>query len=232
MKLTNGLTAVLLFASNMGFSQALSGESILEKMHARYYQAPCRSYSFSQKNKHYRNDTVIKESVWHEAIEFPDKFRINFGDTSKGNFVIFRNDSAINYRSKKFLKAKPDSNILLLLLGGMYYRSYSEALQRLKAAGFKTELLSEQSYKGNKVYVIGALQNDTISNQIWVDKKNLRVLRIIISQGNTETIDMRFEAHQDWCKGYMETKVSFRRNGKLEQEEEYYGIKKTDVFPR
>jgi len=44
-------------------------------------------------------------------------------------------------------------------------------------------------------------------------------------------MDMRFEAHQYWCKGYMETKVSFRRNGKLEQVEEYFDIRVADKFP-
>jgi hypothetical protein len=50
-----------------------------EKSSGTFFQAPCKIYSFSQKNTHYRNDSIIKTSVWQEAIEFPDKFRIWFG---------------------------------------------------------------------------------------------------------------------------------------------------------
>ncbi len=44
-------------------------------------------------------------------------------------------------------------------------------------------------------------------------------------------MDLRFEAHQRSCKGFTESKVSFRRNGKLEQLEEYYDIKESGAFP-
>jgi hypothetical protein len=73
---------------------------------------------------------------------------------------------------------------------------------------------------------------DLSSNQIWVDKKTLLVMRIIEKMNEQETMDMRFEEHKQSCKGYMETKVSFRRNGVLEQVEEYYDIKETSSFQR
>ncbi len=49
--------------------------------------------------------------------------------------------------------------------------------------------------------------------------------------GDEEMMDMRFETHQKHCKGFVETKVSFRRNGRLEQVEEYYDIKEATGFP-
>ena len=67
---------------------------------------------------------------------------------------------------------------------------------------------------------------DSLSNRIWVDKKELRVVRIVERMNSGEMMDLRFEAFRPWCKGYVETLVSFRRNGKLEQEEEYYNLKK------
>jgi hypothetical protein len=86
-------------------------------------------------------------------------------------------------------------------------------------------------WNGTEVYVVGAKKDDVQSNQLWIDKKTLRVLRIIEKMNEQETMDMRFEAHQDWCKGYLETRVSFRRNGVLEQVEEYYDLKPTAAFP-
>lgn len=225
------LLLVFFFFCSETKAQNMNGETLLTQMHAKYAKGPCKMYTFSQKNSHYRNDSLIKNSEWHEAIEFPDKFRINFGDKANGNYVLFRNDSAINYRKGKFLKARSDSNTLLLLLGGMYYRELKDVILRLKAGGFKTEISSEQSFQDKTVWVIGADRGDLNSNQIWIDKKTLNVLRIIESMGGAETIDMHFEAHQPWCKGFVETKVSFSRNGKLEQVEEYYNIKVVDKFP-
>jgi len=212
-------------------AQTTDGETFIRNLHHVFYQAPCKIYSFSQKNTHHRNDSVIRNSVWHEAIEFPDKFRIWFEDIEKGNSVFFRNDSAVNYKAGKFLKARADSNSLLLILGGMYYRPFEEALIRLKRAAYKTDVLSEQTWNSKEVMVVGATQGDLLSNQIWFDKTTWKVLRIIEKINETETMDMRFESYQDWCKGHVETKVAFYRNGKLEQVEEYYDLKVLDKLP-
>ncbi len=208
-----------------------TGADVLRWMHKAFYQGPCRRYTFSQKNTHYKNDSVTGTSVWHEAIEFPDKFRIRFGDPAEGNFVLFRNDSAFNYKAGKRVKQRADQNTLLLLLGGMYYRSLEDVLARLKAKDYKLDSYSEQTWMDAPVYVIGAQKNQLTDNQVWVDKKTLRVVRIIEKLNELDVMDMRFESHRKWCKGYVETKVSFRRNGKLEQVEEYYNISEVPVSP-
>jgi hypothetical protein len=220
------LAFIFLFSSLMGFQiRAQKGSDILKKMHTTFYKGPCKSYTFSQKNTHYKNDTVSGHSVWHEVIEFPDKFRIDFGEKADSNYVVFKNDSVYNFKKNALAKMRADSNTLLLILGGMYYRNFEDVVNRLKAAEYKLETLSLQQWNSEVVYVIGALEGDLQSNQIWVNKKTLQVERILEKINATDIMDMRFEAHQSWCKGFVETKVSFRRNGKLEQVEEYYDLK-------
>jgi hypothetical protein len=205
-------------------------EDLIRKMHEMYYQAPCRSYIFSQKNTHYRNDSVSGHSVWNEAISFPDKFLISFGEPKEGNCVVFRNDSMYRFKKGAVVKTRRDTSVLLLLLGGMYYRDLPDVMERIQKAGFSLGKMSENSWQGEKVYVVGALAGDSTSNQVWISKNTLRVLRIIEKNGK-EQMDMRFESHQSWCRGSVETKVSFRRNNVLEQTEEYYDIKEHDGFP-
>lgn len=213
------------------FKQYNSGTALLTAMHVKYKGGPCKSYTFSQKNTHYKGDTISGRSLWHEAVDFPDKFRIRFGEKSAGNYVVFKNDSVYHYKAGKLVKQGPDENTLLLLLGGMYYRTCDDALQRVEKAGYNMNILSSAYWKNKPAYVMGAKTGDTLSNQIWVDELTLRVVRIIEKINEKDVMDMRFESHQDWCKGYVETKVSFRRNGVLEQEEEYYDIKEVKGFP-
>jgi hypothetical protein len=211
-------------------SSIKTGTDVLQKMYSKYKHASCKSYTFSQKNKHYKNDSLTGASEWYEAIEFPDKFRIDFGDKSKGNFVIFKNDSLFRYSTFELKKAIPDTNNLLLLIGGMYYRELNDVLLRLQKASYQTQIVSKQKFKKQKVYVIGALKGDTLSNQIWVSKKNYRVVRIIERMDATHTMDMTFDAFTKHCHGYVETAVTFKNNGKIEQVEVYYDIKTVEVF--
>ena len=208
-----------------------TGNDVLNYMHQKYKSGPCRSYTFSQKNKHYRNDSLVANSEWHESIEFPDKFRIDFGDKANGNFVIFKNDRLYRYRKSVLLSTSYNVNTLLLLLGGMYYRELSDVLQRLQKSNYNTDVLSSQKWNKQPVYVIGAIQGDTLSNQIWVEKKTLKVVRIIEKTEKGHMMDMTFDAHQEHCNGYIETNVTFRDNGKMEQVEAYYDIKAVDSFP-
>jgi len=223
--------SLIVFLTSGYYSQSQSGEEYLKVLHEKFYLAPCKIYSFSQKNTHYRNDSAIRTSVWHEAIEFPDKFRIHFGEPSKGNYVLFRNDSVYNYKQDKLFKTRADSNTLLLILGGMFYRKFEDVLLRIKNAGYLTTVLSKQQWNKKETIVIGANEGDIISNQIWFDANTLKVLRIIEKLNATETMDIRFESYQNWCQGHVETKVAFYRNGKLEQVEEYYDLKILDKFP-
>jgi hypothetical protein len=230
MKLIFSISAAFLSATFFA-QDPRSGTELLKLMHAKFYQGPCRSYTFSQKNTHYRNDSITKTSVWHEAVEFPDKFRIDFGKKEDKNYVVFRNDSTFSYKDGKLINQKTDTNSLLLLLGGMYYRNIEDVLHRMKRAGYDLNILSLQKWNNENMFVIGAKETNLTSNQVWINKKDLRVVRIIEKIKETETMDMRFESHQPWCKGFVETKVSFRRNGKLEQVEEYYDIKESAHFP-
>lgn len=207
-----------------------TGKDVIRFMHQKYKEAPCKAYTFSQKNTHYRNDSIIGNSEWHEYIEFPDKFRIDFGEKTEGNFVVFKNDSSYRYKNNTLKKVNYNTNTLLLLLGGMYYRDLQDVITRLQNENYNTQLVSTQKWKKQQVYVVGAIKGDTTSNQIWISKKNWRIVRIIEKMDAESYMDMTFDAYQKNCNGYVETKVTFKRNGKIEQMEEYYNIKPIDIF--
>ncbi len=208
-----------------------TGQDVLSYLHQTYRNGPCKAYTFSQKNTHYRNDSVVGTSEWHEAIEFPDKFRIDFGDKASGNYVIFKNDSSYRYKNFELRGKKYDANVLLLLLGGMYYRELPDVMTRLQKEGYNTSVLSKQKWRKQNVYVIGAEAGDMQTNQIWVSKKKWRVVRIIRRMEGNDVMDMTFDSHQDHCNGYVETKVTFKKNGKTEQVEEYDNIQRLEKFP-
>lgn len=203
-----------------------SGEKLLKTMHQRYYQAPCACYTFSQKNTHHRGDSVTGHSDWHETIRFPDYFKISFGDSSAFNFAVFKNDSAYQYKAGQLVRAKVDSNALLLLLGGMYYRTFPDVVLRLTKAQYDLSKISTRQWIRQEVWVIGDVNG---GNQIWISKNDFRILRLVSRTKTDDEMDMRFESHEKWCKGWIETSVSFRRNGELEQVEDYYNIRELKI---
>ncbi|HEV7232202.1 MAG TPA: hypothetical protein VGO45_12775, partial [Bacteroidia bacterium] len=99
-----------------------------------------------------------------------------------------------------------------------------DVVKRLAALSYDLERFSERTWNHEPVYVIGAAAGDTVSNQIWVDKKNLCVVRNITHLSPYEVLDMRVESRIPSCGGFLETRVGFYINGRLDQLEEYNDI--------
>ena len=226
---------VLLFfiSSSVLFAQYKTGEELLAAMHKKYYNNYCKTLQFEQKTIRYkesvdtREDVIIDTAYWYEWISYPDKFRIDIGTKFGGNGVIFKNDSAYNYRKHKLVKTREDKNDLLLLLGGMYFRKFSDVTTRLKEAGYDLNKIKADTVNKVDCFVIGA----DGSYQIWVDKKDLKVMCLKTKAGETDWLEIRFDAFQKSCKGFNETKVTAKKNGKLEQVEEYQNIKTSIAIP-
>jgi len=219
---------LLLFTSNtILFAQYKTGEELLAAMHKKYYQNYCRTVQFEQKTIRYRENVVTDTAYWYEWISYPDKFRIDIGAKFGGNGVIFKNDSAYSYKKHQLVKTRADANDLLLLLGGMYFRKFEDVTTRLKKAGYDLSKIKTESISGVDCFIIGAES----SFQIWIDKKDLKVIGLKTKLTETDWLEIQFDAFQKSCKGFNETKVTAKKNGKLEQVEEYQNIKTEIIIP-
>src|SRR5579862_4552411 len=110
----------------------MNSEKVLHQMYDRYSGKWYRTFTFVQKTENFRNDSLIKTSTWYEAIMFPDKFRIDFGDISNGDAVIFANDSAYSFRKGVLNSTTADNNDLTFLLGGLYFYPFEKVLEQVK----------------------------------------------------------------------------------------------------
>jgi sulfur carrier protein ThiS len=81
---------------------------------------------------------------------------------------------------------------------------------------------------------VGAKAGDTISNQFWVDKDNLRLLRFIQrAKAGDRTIvsDMRVKSYKE-IEGFdIPTEFLVLRNGRPVWREEYADVRINEEFP-
>ncbi len=202
-----------------------STEALIEAMHKRYQGKAAKSVTFTQYNTLYQADTISGRSIWYEAIVYPDKFRIDFGEWKEGNAVIFARDSVFNFKEGKNTRKAPFKNNLILLAGGMNFMSKEKVLEELKNAGYQIDKFRTDEYAGRKVYVIGADKGDFASPQFWIDQKHLYLVRTFEKMPNGDVREARFSKHVRSGKGWIETEVLFLVNGQKTQLEEYKNIK-------
>lgn len=223
------LNFLLLFILAININ-AQSGIEELRKIHTKFYGKTCKAITFRQFNTHYENGQKAN-SVWYEAIQYPDKFRIDFGDIRQKNGILFRNDSAYLFREGKIARSDKDENTLLLILGGMYHRNFDDVTKRIINSGIDLNLFYKEKYKDKQVIVFGTSKSDSLKNQFWIDEETQLVVRMITQDADGSWLDMQVESKTEACYGFMESKVVFKRNGVLEQIEEYSNINFDPVLP-
>jgi hypothetical protein len=220
--------SILLFANlSTGKINSADGESVLKKMHNQYAGKWYRTFTFNQTTEVYRNDSLLRTQTWYEAISFPDKFRIDFGNVDSGNAAIFKGDSSYNFRRGKLLRVRKDANDLTFLLGGMYFYPFSEVVNKTKELGYDLSKSYENTWKGKPV--IGATVDGEKVNQLWIDKTNLILVRMIKYE-NGKKEEGLFEDQVKMGGGWTETKAIFYFDDKLAQRELYHDMKANPVL--
>lgn len=220
---------LLLLPCLPALAQYENGEELIRAMHKKHAGKYCRTVTFDQRTVRYDTSGNIKDtSYWYEWIGYPDKFRIDFGKKYGGNCVIFKNDSVFNYRRHQLVKSYFQENDLILLLGGMYHRPADSVLARLGRLGYDLDQLTMLDVNGRKLYLVSSADK---SHQFWVDKKDLKVVKLRTMATANNQLEIAFEDFRRTCKGFTETKVTARKNGKLEQTEEYLNLQTEVAIP-
>jgi hypothetical protein len=205
-------------------ASGVTGEDIIRKMYKRYNGKWHPTLSFTQTTEFYSNDSLTGTQTWYEVIKYPVLFRMDFGDTTSGNFAIYRSDSVYRYKDKKQVRAAADVNDLIFLLGGMYFYPYDLAVKRFSEIDIDLSKSYTTQMNGRGVYVLGANSDTDTTAQVWIEKERLILLRHIRYQKG-DKLDAVFEHHKQFGKGWVETLVTFYKNGKKRQVEHYHDIK-------
>ena len=201
-----------------------NSEDVLAKMYQKYAGKWMSSFSFTQTTEVYRNDSLINTSTWYENIIFPDKFRIDFGDKTSGNAAIFTKDSVYSFRKGSLVRTTANEEDLTFILGGMYFYPFDTVKAMLTGMGYDIGKSYETSLNNNPVYVIGVNNADEKTNQLWIDKEKLVVVKFI-SYSHGEKEEGIFYNHKQFGNSWSETACDFSVDGKLIQKEKYFDCK-------
>ena len=205
-----------------------SGEELIRQMHERYA------------GKWYRNLTFVQTTTfpdrppetWYEAGEIPGKLRIDIAPLDSMNAFMYLGDSAIVFKNGKRVGARQDRNLLMTLGFDVYGQAPETTVSQLKAAPLDLSRIREDTWKGEKVWVVGAEKGDTTTNQFWIEQKRLIFIRLIEGHQNPkkpseppDILDITFEDYQPLGKGWVAPTCVIKVNGKELQREKYRDIR-------
>lgn len=199
------------------------GVRVIQQMHDAYANSRFRTVTFVQR-------TVLPGDVvqtWYEAMDLPGTLRIDTSPDSM-NALIFRNDSLYVFQGGQRVQARPLVHPLLLMLDDVYYLPPEQTALRLARLGFDLSKSHETSYEGRATLVIGAAAGDTASNQVWIDRERLYMVRMIQGPPAGGQGPVRETVAGGWTRhdgGWFESLVLQYNGGQLAVREEYRDIR-------
>ena len=195
-------------------------------MHQRYSASWYRNLTFVQKSTYLRPDgTTSRVETWYEAAALPGRLRIDLGEPSRGNGVLYRSDSAYSMQAGRIADRRITRNPLLILGFDVYAQEPSRTFAQLRAEKFDMTVMRMDTLNGRRMYVVGAGPGNYTTSQFWVDAENMLFTRMIQTDDRNRTQDVRFENYVQHAGGWVAETVRVFMDGKLFFLEEYQNVR-------
>jgi hypothetical protein len=211
-----------------------SGSGLVKAMHDRYGGKYLKTMSFLQNNIAYTTTGQEQKSQWYGHMEIPGKLRIAFLPASQKSGMVQVDDRVASFDNGIRIDFRPSVLPILLLTADVYAGPTATTMRGLDSLGVDGEIIRSDEWQGRPVYVVGAKAGDSTSNQMWVDKDNLRLVRFIQrSKTGDRTIisDTRIQTYKDIQGFDVPTEFLVLRNGRPVWHEEYTGIRVNEELP-
>jgi len=213
--------------------RATSGPGLITAMHDRYDGKYLKTMSFLQNNTAYTTTGQEQKSQWYEHIEIPGKLRIAFLPATQKSGLVQIDDKVASFDNGLRVDFRPSVNPLLLLTADVYVAPVTAIMHALDTLHVNADLIRDDTWEGQAVYVVGAKVGDTTSNQMWVDRDQLRLVRFIQTQkvGDRTTVsDIRVQGYKDIGGFDVPTEFLVIRNGRPVWREEYANVRVNAEF--
>jgi hypothetical protein len=203
-------------------------------MHDRYAGKYLKTMSFLQNNTAFTTTGQEQKSQWYEHMEIPGKLRIAFLPASQKSGMVQVDNRVASFDNGIRIDFRPSVHPMLLLTADVFVSPVAAIMRGLDSLSVDHEIIRSDVWEGQPVYVVGAKAGDTTSNQMWVDKDHLRLVRFVQrSKTGDRTVlsDMRVQGYKDIQGFDVPTEFLVLRNGRPVWREVHADIRVNEDFP-
>ena len=204
-----------------------NGVDVIRAMHDRYATVWYPTLTFSQTTTITLPSGGTLSQQWLEAGKFPGRLRIDT-DTANRSGVIYARDSVFRFTNGKLAAAAADMNELLILGFDVYMQPVDRTVDVLRSRGIDMSKVSQASWEGRPMFVVGAVTGDSLSKQFWVDAERLlfvRLLETVTTSNGAHRQEYRFLKYTPHDNAWVSEEVVGLRDGKQNFHEVYANVR-------
>jgi len=202
-----------------------TGADVLEAMRSAYAGKWYHTLTFKQTTTLRAPDGTERKETWYETLSHTaagTKLRIDRGDLSAGNGMIYTPDSVFLVRGGQPQPPRGKGNEFLPLIEGVYVQPVAKTVKELSQMNVDMNRVRTATWEGTPVWVVGASSAaDTTSPQFWVSTDRKLLVRMMLATGDGPPYDVRLGKYVKAGGGWLATKIEMFQGGTLRQAEEY-----------
>src|SRR4051812_47448401 len=199
---------------------AQTGTDVLRAMHDRYAGKWFKTLTFQQATTVTKPDGSKTTTTWYEAVLAPRLLRIDIGEPTAGNGMLYSPDSVIIVRAGKVVRSLAQGNPFLPFVVGVYAQPLETTLAQLAPWKFDMSKVTRGTFEGKPVTIVGADSAADAKAQFWVDDDRLVLVRMIVPLG-AAMYDIRLHNYVQIGNSWLATRVVMLNEGKEVQTEDY-----------
>lgn len=211
-----------------------TASALINAMHGRYDGKYFKTMTFLQNNTAYTTTGGENKSQWFVHVQAPGKLRIAFLPVTRKSGLVQVGERVASFDNGIRIDFRRSVNPLLLLGVDAYAGPASAVMRGLDSLGVDTEIIRTDEWDGRPVYVIGAKEGDSTSNQVWIDSEHLRLARFIQRAGRgarTIISDIRVRNYREIDGYHVPTEFLTLRNGRPAWREQRTDIRINQELP-
>lgn len=204
-------------------SAPLPGEAVVRSAYNMYVGKWYRGAQWVQKTS---QRGAEHEETWYAASQPPGMLRFDVAPGTTGRALIYRNDSLYQFGKGQLRGKAPDVQPLFVLLHDLHSAKPEKTIEMLRKYRFDLNKTHERTWGDARVIVVGALAGDSTSNQFWLDKKKMVLVRLIERNGADprRPLDARISAYEKAGGGWLERTVAVFLGRDLTTLQEYTDV--------
>jgi hypothetical protein len=195
-----------------------SAQALVQAMRARYDGKWYGTLTLVQTSTYYRPDgvTISRTELWPQSVMMPGRLRIDIGNPSVGNAVMYVNDTIYEFQGRRLARRNPGNNPVQLLEYDVYHLPPSRTLEILSSLGYDLATIHRTTHEGRDYYVVGARQGERKRKQFWIDADRMVLWRLVepwLPADTVNTREIRFQDYRQHGGGWVAEEVEYLRNG-------------------
>jgi hypothetical protein len=211
-----------------------SARDLITAMHDKYSDNWYRTLRFAQTNTFYTSSGKEETSRWIENLSVPGRLRIDFEPLTSKSGLLILNNRVTTFDNGKRVDSRRSIQPILMLTADVYAIPAEVTIRRLDSLKIDLDKFRAAKLDKKRVYVIGADEDDSTSNQVWIDADRLLLVRLIQSEkrgDRTITTDTRVGGYKDVDGFPVAHEFMSTRDGKPYFKESYEDVRVNADLP-